>query len=116
MHGKKQKMLSPRELARRLYRLTPDDIERFDGLYCTGRRGRSFRSSFVEPARLWHESVRRGFKTDTQCRRKCLESIVHPPFRPGVSMEEIASLARYMCWRIETEVWHLRAKEAAESS
>lgn len=98
-------------LATRVYRLTPSEIERFDCIYRSPWRDRLFRGE----AKIWRRDWRRELKTDKRCRWFYLTSICADPLKPGTPMREIGSLALYLCWRVETEVRRMDEREATKS-
>jgi len=84
-------------LAQEVYALTRDDLERFDAVY----HGRE--SLFEDDVRVWRY-WRRTFKSD-QCRVRFLSSVcVESDDITTTSIAGLASVARYICFRVEERV------------
>jgi len=101
------------ELATKTYRLSIDDIERFDCLYRAGARGRTFGHSFLEEAKSWRSVLRPNLRIDKCSRMKVLATLCNledSATQKNIPMNEIPSVARYICCCVEMEVRRLNRK------
>ncbi len=93
------------------YRLTIDDLDRFDA---SVGRDALINGMLDDAAARWRHLLRPELKTEGNCRRRYLEIITSRNGIPNpteASMEELPSLARYLCLRVERRVRELDAAE-----
>ncbi len=93
------------------YGLTIDDLHRFDA---SVGRDSLINGILDDAAAQWRYHLRPGLKTEGNCRRRFLEIItgrngMRVP--TGAGMEELPTLARYLCMRVERRVRELDAAD-----
>jgi len=82
-----------------IYRLSSDEVERFDTTY---QNNLSLKSSLEDSAAHWCASIKAEHSTVEACRWGLLRSIVgHDALEPLPTMEELPTMARYLCTRVE---------------
>lgn len=85
-----------------IYRLSPDDVERFDITF----GGEFFTKEAIEGSTVqWRSYMEAEDKTLEDCRRHFLQTmIVRNEVGPLPPMEELPSAARYLCMRAERQM------------
>jgi len=85
-----------------IYRLPPDEVERFAAAY---QHNLSIKSSLEDSAEHWRSLMRAEHSTVEACRWGFLQSIVgHDEREPMPAMEKLPTAARYLCMRVEEQV------------
>jgi len=85
-----------------IYRLSPDEVERFDATY---QNNLCIKSSLEDSAAHWCASIKAEHSTVEACRWSFLQSIVgHDEREPMPTMEKLPTMARYLCMRVEQQV------------
>jgi len=84
-----------------IYRLSSDEVERFDATY---QNNLSIKSSLEDSAVHWCASIKAEHSTVEACRWDFLRSIVGRDERePMPAMEKLPTMARYLCMRVEQQ-------------
>lgn len=85
-----------------IYRLSSDEVERFDATY---QNNLSIKSSLEDSAAPWCASIKAEHSTVDACRWELLRSIVgHDEREPMPAMEKLPTMARYLCMCVEKQV------------
>jgi hypothetical protein len=93
-------------LLREVYCLSIDEIERFNVAYSNT----PLASAMIEDGAIgWRESLRSTFETPEACRWAFLRNCTQFTAPDACRMEELPSVARYLCMRTEQRVAELDA-------
>lgn len=88
------------------YMLSPDEVERFAVVFGNGQR---WSEMLEDSAVVWREKLWPVYHSMESCRLAFLRCMIEPAISSHAHMEELPSLARYLCMQVEQRVVELDA-------